>query len=83
MKSQFSLIETKSGHVLVFGDKNGAVAYTDYDGRLDRENPTDGEWYPLGNDRDSVFAWHGERMKGPDGVRDLGKVTYTPPKNQR
>jgi len=49
--------------ILVYGNFSNAMAYSNYDGKMDRDCPesTTGEWFPLGVDRDSIMAWHGER----------------------
>lgn len=68
--------ELPAGLILVFGNRRGAVVYTDYDGKTNRPQPEgiEGEWFPLAKDFDSVMAWHGERKTVKNVVH--GKVNW-------
>ena len=85
--SQFSLVqnhdeefpELPPGDVLVFGNRENAIAFCDYDGNLDRiypnSKPNESErWVQISKDQDSTYAWHGDRRK--EGAREYGKVIW-------
>jgi len=81
---EFSLVKNEANmfpevadkYVVAFGFYRNAVAYLDYDGNADRDTPaeTNGEWFALSRDFDSVMAWHGERRK--KGVGEQVKIHW-------
>ena len=74
-----------SGPLLVLGQHDQAVAYTDYDGNMDRTHPEeliDGKmelYIMINNDRHSIMAWHGQRKNQNDHFdngRRLGLINW-------
>lgn len=67
------------GDVVVFGDHPRAFAKCDCDGNMNRpypgNKPFSSVWLPLGKDRDSVYAWHGERKR--NGYTEMVKVDWS------
>jgi hypothetical protein len=75
----FSVIKDRKTRewVLRYGSVRYAIAYTDYDGELDRQNPTGQEWIAICDDFNSIQAWHGEyKMDENKKGKVWGKVSY-------
>ena len=71
--------ELPCGEVLIYGKHYQTSAKCDYEGnmnippsRIKREEKE--RWVYLATDKDSIFAWHGERKK--DGHYCFGKVNW-------